>query len=46
MSCSIEAPPAATAPITWPSTVIGKPPGTLVKSPMRTAMLSAFSSGA
>jgi hypothetical protein len=45
-SCSILAPPAATAPMTWPATVIGKPPGTLVKSPMRTAMLSAFSSGA
>src|SRR5262249_50250285 len=45
-SSSILAPPAATAPITWPSTTIGKPPGTLVKSSMRTAMLSAFSSGA
>ena len=28
------------------ATGIGKPPGTLVKSPMRTLMLSAFSSGA
>ena len=45
-SCSILAPPAATAPTTSPLTVIGKPPGTLVKSPMRTAMLSAFSSDA
>ncbi len=45
-SCSILAPPAATAPITSPLTSIGKPPGTLVKSPMRTAMDSAFSSGA
>ena len=45
-SCSIFAPPAATAPMTSPSTSIGKPPGTLVKSPMRTDMLSAFSSGA
>src|SRR6516164_8598827 len=42
-SSSILAPPAATAS---PATVIGKPPGTLVKSPMRTAMLNAFSSGA
>jgi hypothetical protein len=39
-SCSILAPPAATAPMTSPATAIGKPPGTLVKSPMRTAMLS------
>src|SRR2546430_10509709 len=31
-SCSIFAPPAATAPMTSPATVIGKPPGTLVKS--------------
>src|SRR5262245_38930202 len=45
-SCSILAPPAATAPTTWPATMMGKPPGTLVKSPMRTAMLNAFSSGA
>src|SRR6516164_5427735 len=45
-SSSILAPPAATAPTTSPATVIGKPPGTLVKSPMRTAMLNAFSSGA
>src|ERR1700688_4987638 len=45
-SCSIFAPPAATAPMTSPPTSIGKPPGTLVKSPMRTDMLSAFSSGA
>src|SRR5256886_1380567 len=45
-SCSILPPPAATAPTTSPATVIGKPPGTLVKSPIRTAMLSAFSSGA
>src|SRR5271155_4385247 len=45
-SCSILAPPAATAPMTSPSTSIGNPPGTLVKSPMRTVMLSAFSSGA
>ncbi len=45
-SCSILAPPAATAPMTSPPTTIGNPPGTLVKSPMRTAMLSAFSSGA
>ncbi len=45
-SCSILAPPAATAPMTSPPTVIGKPPFTLVKSPMRTAMLSASASGA
>ena len=32
--------------ITSPSTSIGKPPGTLVKSPIRTAIESAFSSGA
>src|SRR5262249_37850492 len=32
-SSSILAPPAATAPTTWPATTIGKPPGTLVKSP-------------
>src|SRR6516165_1969841 len=31
-SCSFFAPPAATAPMTSPSTSIGKPPGTLVKS--------------
>src|SRR5689334_1624241 len=45
-SCSILAPPAATAPITSPPISIGKPPGTLVKSPMRTDIDSAFSSGA
>jgi sulfiredoxin len=31
-----------TAPITSPQTSIGKPPGTLVESPMRTAIDSAF----
>src|ERR1700688_2720790 len=45
-SCSIFAPPAATAPMTSPPTSTGEPRGTLVKSPMRTVMLSAFSSGA
>src|SRR5271163_321332 len=45
-SCSILAPPAAMAPMTSPATSIGNPPGTLVKSPMRTAIESAFSSGA
>jgi hypothetical protein len=39
------APPAALAPMTSPSMLTGKPPGTLVKSPMRAVMLSAFSSG-